>query len=979
MEYCLSKQVLNSPPVLVPIEDRTIQEGDLLTIAASATDTDLPPQTLNYSLAPEAPDGMSIEPATGVISWTPNEAQGPGTYLITVLVTDNGTPAMTATNSFTVVVNEVNTAPVLTVPATQTVNELAALSVSVSATDSDIPANPLTFALVTAPLGMTINPSSGLITWTPSQDQSPSTNLVQVSVTDTNPPAVNAQSLSVTNSFTVIVREVNQAPVPPLIGTQTVNELTLLTVTNMASEANMHATVGYTLVNPPTGMSIDATGVITWTPSEAQGPGTNVITTVATSTDLLDLANLTLSATNRFTVVVNEVNTAPVLTVPATQTINELATLSVSISASDSDIPANPLTFALVSAPTGMTINPNSGLVTWTASQSQSPSTNLVQVSVTDTNPPAVNAKSFSVTNSFTVIVKEMNVAPVLPIIGTQTVNELVLLTVTNTATEANIHSTLGYELVNAPGGMSIDANGVITWTPQQNQSPSTNLITTIVTNSNPYDLVNPHLSATNTFTVVVKEVNMAPVLPVIPTQTVNELALLTVTNTATGSNLHSTLGYALVGPPAGMSIDPSGVIIWAPSEAQGPSTNIITTLATSTDPLDAENPALSVSNSFSVVVNEVNTAPLLTVPATQTVNELATLNVSVSGTDGDIPVNPLTFALVSAPLDMTINPDSGLITWTPSQAQSPSTNLVQVSVTDTNPPAVNAKSFSVTNSFTIIVQEVNVAPVLPVILTQTVNELTLLTVTNTASEANVHATVGYALLAPPAGAGIDPQGVFTWLPTEEQGPSTNIIATVATSTNFLDLVSPRLSTTNSFVVVVNEVNTAPVIGAINDLTVNPGQTLGLAVPAMDSDLPTNSLAFALLASPPGMTLDAASGWLAWRPTMAQANSTNLVNVQVSDDNPWAINAEQLSATQSFRITVNPLTPVTLQPLEYTNGSFRFRVSGPVGPDYILQGSRNLYDWLNVASNTPLALPFTAGDTNTAAFTNRFYRMLLGP
>ena len=103
--------------------------------------------------------------------------------------------------------------------------------------------------------------------------------------------------------------------------------------------------------------------------------------------------------------------------------------------------------------------------------------------------------------------VSEVNIAPVLPVIGLQTVNELTLLTVTNTATESNIHSTLGYALVNAPSGMAIDTNGVITWTPQPTQSPSTNLVTTVVTNSDPYDPVNPHLSATNTFTVIVNEV----------------------------------------------------------------------------------------------------------------------------------------------------------------------------------------------------------------------------------------------------------------------------------------------------------------------------------------------------------------------------------------------------------------------------------------------------------------------------------------
>ena len=81
----------------------------------------------------------------------------------------------------------------------------------------------------------------------------------------------------------------------------------------------------------------------------------------------------------------------------------------------------------------------------------------------------------------------------------------MTLLTVTNTATESNIHSTLGYALVNPPIGVSISASGIITWTPSDAQKNTTNTITTIVTNSNPYDLVNPHLSATNSFTVIVR------------------------------------------------------------------------------------------------------------------------------------------------------------------------------------------------------------------------------------------------------------------------------------------------------------------------------------------------------------------------------------------------------------------------------------------------------------------------------------------
>src|SRR5207249_4935884 len=99
-------------------------------------------------------------------------------------------------------------APALTVPADQTLDELTTLSVSASAADSDLPTNTLTFTLVSSPTGMTIDSSSGAISWTPTEAQGPSTNTVTVRVTDNGSPV-----LSDTKSFTVTVREVNSAPV----------------------------------------------------------------------------------------------------------------------------------------------------------------------------------------------------------------------------------------------------------------------------------------------------------------------------------------------------------------------------------------------------------------------------------------------------------------------------------------------------------------------------------------------------------------------------------------------------------------------------------------------------------------------------------------------------------------------------------------------------------------------------------------------
>ena len=84
----------NVPPVIAAIGPKTVNEGQALAFTASATDANLPAQTLTYSLGSGAPAGAAIQPATGVFSWTPTEAQGPGDYPIAVRVTDGGAPPL---------------------------------------------------------------------------------------------------------------------------------------------------------------------------------------------------------------------------------------------------------------------------------------------------------------------------------------------------------------------------------------------------------------------------------------------------------------------------------------------------------------------------------------------------------------------------------------------------------------------------------------------------------------------------------------------------------------------------------------------------------------------------------------------------------------------------------------------------------------------------------------------------------------------
>ena len=625
--------VLNARPTLVsPTNTLTVNELTTLTVTNTATDPDIPAQTLTFSLV-SPPAGMNIGVSSGILTWTPAQTNSPSTNTISVVVTDNGVPPLSATNRFTVVVREVNVAPILPTIATQTVNELTLLTVTNTASETNIHATTTGYALVNPPAGMSIS-ASGIITWTPAQTNSPGTNIITTVVTNNDSFDTVNPNLTATNSFTVIVKEVNVAPVLPVIPTQNVNEQALLTVVNTATESNIHATLAYSLVNPPAGMVISTNGIITWTPAQTNSPSTNIITTVVSNTDAFDTVNPHLNATNSFTAVVKEVNVVPVLPVIPTQNVNEQTVLIVTNTAAEPNIHATTTGYGLISAPAGMNISA-SGIINWTPSQAQSPSTNLITTVVTNNDSFDTVNPHLTATNSFTVVVSEANIAPVLPVIPNQTNNELTLLTITNTASEPNAHATTtGYGLINPPAGASISTNGIITWTPSQTQSPGTNLIITVVTNTDALDGVNPHLTATNSFTVVVKEVNVAPVLPVIPNQTNNELVLLTVTNTATEANIHAILGYTLVNPPAGATISSNGIITWTPSQTQSPGTNLIIAVVTNTDAFDTLNPHLSATNSFTVIVNQ---ALVLTGPKWLgngqfqfTINTLAGVNYTI-------------------------------------------------------------------------------------------------------------------------------------------------------------------------------------------------------------------------------------------------------------------------------------------------------------------------------------------------------------
>jgi cysteine-rich repeat protein len=175
----------NHPPSFEDIQSRTVAEGSVLEEQISATDPD--GDNLTFNLV-NPPTGATIEASSGILRWVPDELQGPGVQNITVRVTDNGTPPLNASTSFSITVDEVNQAPVLADIGTKAVTLGSTLTFTALATDLDRPSNPLRFSLVNAPSGASINATSGAFSWKPVQIGTYNFN---ITVTDNGSPSLS--------------------------------------------------------------------------------------------------------------------------------------------------------------------------------------------------------------------------------------------------------------------------------------------------------------------------------------------------------------------------------------------------------------------------------------------------------------------------------------------------------------------------------------------------------------------------------------------------------------------------------------------------------------------------------------------------------------------------------------------------------------------------------------------------------------------
>jgi hypothetical protein len=174
----------------------------------------------------------------------------------------------------------------------------------------------------------------------------------------------------------------------------------------------------------------------------------------------------------------------------------------------------------------------------------------------------------------------------------------------------------------------------------------------------------------------------------------------------------------------------------------------------------------------------------------------------------------------------------------------------------------------------------VNQDPVLDFIGSHSVDELTLLTFTATASDPDLPGDIlTFSLFGAPTGASIHPEtGVFTWEPTELQGPGTyNFTVKVC------DDGDPQGCDQEVIAVTVREINVAPSLNMLVNWTVDELSYLSIPTNATDPDLPVNTLTFSLENAPEGASINS-EGYLTWRPTEEQGYGVYTFTVEVCDD-----------------------------------------------------------------------------------------------
>ena len=254
--FNLTVRAVNLPPVISSIPPVAAMVGRSYTYVVRANDPDGDPLTFRLATAPE---GMTIGPATGFITWTPAVNQAGGQQVV-VQVEDGRGWVGVQTYTILVATTPPNRPPIFTSTPQYVATDGQLYQYTAVAVDPD--GDPLSFSLREAPAGMTIDPATGLVRWTPTAAQS-GVHTVTVLATDPGGARGGQQfSLLVTVNTPPVIALTPPPPVAATLGAHYYYDV-------RATDAEQQP-VTYSLIQSPTGMAIDDLGRISWNPVATQ-------------------------------------------------------------------------------------------------------------------------------------------------------------------------------------------------------------------------------------------------------------------------------------------------------------------------------------------------------------------------------------------------------------------------------------------------------------------------------------------------------------------------------------------------------------------------------------------------------------------------------------------------------------------------------------------------------------------------------------
>jgi lysophospholipase L1-like esterase len=256
-----------------------------------------------------------------------------------------------------------NKAPVLTDPGSQAHAENALVSLPIQVTDLN-ENDTHTFDAENLPPGVSINPDTGLISGTVSfEAYSGLPYTVVVTATDSGTPAYS-DSLA----FTWTITNTNRPPsISTILPTQFSDEGQEISLQISASDPDSADQLTFSAASLPLGLQIDAqTGLISGTISFDAFQGA-AYGTVITVTD--DGPPQPASDSISFSWIIDDVNRPPLVNM---EDLTSLEGQLVSYSIDASDLDGDALTFKATGLPSGLSLNPDTGLVSGTLPIGQS-------------------------------------------------------------------------------------------------------------------------------------------------------------------------------------------------------------------------------------------------------------------------------------------------------------------------------------------------------------------------------------------------------------------------------------------------------------------------------------------------------------------------------------------------------------------------------------------------------------------------------